>query len=54
MTKQQAEQLAHLKKEINSPKSALIRLMREVGHISPSKASQLDAIIGRLEAWQNK
>ena len=54
MTKQQTEQLAHLKKEINSPKSALIRLVREVGQISPTQAAQLESIIGRLESWQNK
>ena len=54
MTTQEAEKLAFLKKEVNSPKSALIQLMRKVGEVSPTQAAQLDAIIGRLEAWQNK
>lgn len=54
MTKQQADELKHLKNEINQHKSRLMEIERKVSSISPKQGSQLGSIIGRLEAWQNK
>jgi hypothetical protein len=54
MTKEQREELRHLKSEVNSPKSRLIDILSKLEQISPSQAKQLGQIIGRLEHWQNK
>ena len=54
MTRQQAEELKALKKEISQHKSRLLEIARKVSSISPRQGDQLGSIIGRLESWQNK
>ena len=54
MTKQQREDLMHLKREVNSPKSELIDLIRKIEEISPREAEKLSKIVGKLESWQAK
>lgn len=54
MTKEQREELAHLKREINSPKRDLIDILRRVERLSPREAAKLETIIGKLESWQSK
>jgi hypothetical protein len=47
-------ELRHIKSECNSPKHKLLDLARRLESISPREAAKLDAIIGRLEKWQNR
>lgn len=54
MTKQQAEELKHLKREISQPKTRLIAIQRRIEELSPRQGAQLGTIVGRLEYWQNK
>ena len=54
MTKEQREELKHLKSEVSSPKHKLIDILSSVESISPKQADQLARIIARLEDWQNK
>jgi hypothetical protein len=54
MTKDQREELQHLKREANSPKSELIDLIRKIEAISPKEAEKLTKIVGKLENWQWK
>jgi uncharacterized protein YkuJ len=50
-----ADETRHLKREANHAKSDLIRLLTRLEGIGATgAASQLNTIIGRLEAWQNK
>lgn len=49
-------EIAHIKNEINTPKSRLIEF---VARLREAKAPQrtikgLEAVIGRLEAWQKR
>lgn len=48
------DELAHLKKECNSPKHELIRLLARIEQLSPAQARGLESVIARLEAWQNR
>ena len=54
MTKQQSEELKHLKTEINTHKSRLLEIARRVSSVNAKQGDQLFGIIGRLEGWQNK
>jgi hypothetical protein len=54
MTNDQREELAHIKREANSPKSDLIDLIRKLEVISPKEAEKLSKIVGKLENWQCK
>jgi hypothetical protein len=54
MTNQQREELQHLKREANSPKSDLIDLIRKIEEISPKEAENLTKIVAKLESWQWK
>jgi hypothetical protein len=54
MTKDQREELAHLKREISQPKHQILDILRRVESISPSQGEQLGRILARLEDWQNK
>jgi hypothetical protein len=44
--------IADLKKEANRPKSDLIQLLNQIESVSPGEARKLEAIIIRLEKWQ--
>lgn len=52
MTKQQRERLQCLKREATQAKSALIRIMSEVGAISPAEGRKLGRAINAVERWQ--
>lgn len=47
------QQIWNLKREVNSPKSRLIDIMRDLRELAPRKARSLENIIARLEEWQN-
>lgn len=53
LTKQQAEELKHLKHELSQPKSRLIDIARRIEAISPRQGEMLGKIIARLEDFQN-
>ena len=53
MTKQQREELIHLRREASQAKSRLIALASRIDAISPRQGEQLGKIIARLEDWQN-
>lgn len=46
--------LQHLKSEASSLKSRLIELHSKVAEVSLTEANKLDAIIWKLERWQNR
>jgi hypothetical protein len=55
MKKEAKEQVKYLMREINSPKSDLIKILRELESIGATKlAAQLVRIIMKLEIFQNK
>jgi hypothetical protein len=54
VTKDQREELKHLKSEVSQAKHRLLEILRRVESISPAQGNQLSRIIGRLEDWQNK
>jgi hypothetical protein len=54
MTNEQRKTLNTLKREISSPKSALLRIVNQMESVSPKQAEQLSKIIARLESFQNR
>lgn len=53
LTKQQSEDLKHLKSELSQPKSRLIDIARHIEQISPRQGEMIGKIIARLEDFQN-
>lgn len=47
------ERVRELKKACNDPKSELIRIWRELADLHGTKARTLEAVIAKLEKWQN-
>ena len=54
MTREEkAREIRYLKNEVNSSKSALIRVYNDLNRIgATADANRLGAIIGKLEGWQ--
>lgn len=55
MTPAARERVRHLKSEVSTQKSRLLDTLRELEALGARREARgLDAVIARLEAWQNR
>lgn len=54
MTKEQREELKHLKAEISQPKHQLLDIIRRIEAISPKQGEQLARLVAQIENFQNR